>query len=100
MPKISMEQMDQIQEYVNSLPENQRASKMMEIMKQFEDEPVQCPFCLMSDGKIKTTKVYEDSKYLGVLEINPSNPGHVLLFPRRHIKSFSDFHNDRPLKNR
>jgi|SRR3989344_1930820 len=94
MPKLSKEQLAQIEEYVASLPENERQSKMSEIVKQFEDQPPQCPFCLMAEGKIKTTKIFEDNNFLAVLEINPVNAGHTLLFPKRHIKNFVNLIND------
>ena len=75
--------MQEIQEYINTLPETERESKLKEIMSQFE-QPQQCPFCLMSENKIPTTRVYEDANFMAVLEINPSNPGHTLLFPKKH----------------
>ena len=94
MTKLSKEQLTQIEEYVASLPESERQSKMNDIVKQFEDQPPQCPFCLMSEGKIKTTKIFEDNNFLAVLEINPINVGHTLLFPKRHIKNFVNLNND------
>lgn len=90
MPKLTKEQLAQIEEYVSTLPEDEREAKLNEVVKQFEEQPTQCPFCLMSEGKLKTTNVYSDSKYLAVLEINPVNPGHVLLFPKKHIKTFAE----------
>lgn len=96
MPKLTKEQLDQIQEYIQSLPEEEREPKLKEVMSQFDqpEGPPQCPFCLMSEGKIPTTKVYEDENFLGVLEINPANNGHTILFTKRHIKSFSELSTD------
>ncbi len=93
MPKLTKEQLEQIQEYIQSLPEEEREPKLKEVMSQFDQQegPPQCPFCLMSENKIPTTRVYEDENFLGVLEINPANSGHTLLFTKRHIKSFSEF---------
>jgi len=48
----------------------------------------------MAEGKIKTTKIFEDNNFLAVLEINPVNAGHTLLFPKRHIKNFVNLIND------
>ncbi|MBS3152492.1 HIT family protein [Candidatus Woesearchaeota archaeon] len=90
MPKLTKEQLEQIQEYIQSLPEEEREPKLKEIMSQFEQETPQCPFCLMSEGKIPTTKVYEDGEFLAVLEINPVNKGHTLLFTKRHIRLFAE----------
>ncbi len=91
MAKLTKEQLAQIEEYVKSLPEEEREEKLREVISEFEQESPQCPFCLMSESKIQTTKIYEDSNFLAVLEINPANPGHTLLFPKRHIKSISEF---------
>lgn len=43
-----------------------------------------CVFCNIIEGKIESRKVYEDDKFLAVLDINPANKGHVLLFPKTH----------------
>lgn len=87
MPKITKEQLSQIEEYVKTLPENEREQKMKEILSQFENP--QCPFCLMSEGKIETTKVYEDENFLAVLEIKPASPGHIILMVKKHISQIS-----------
>ncbi len=84
---ITKEQLSQIEEYVKTLPENEREQKMKEIISQFENP--QCPFCLMSEGKIETTKVYEDENFLAVLEIKPASPGHIILMVKKHISQIS-----------
>ncbi len=89
MPKITKEQLNQIQGYIKTLPEDEREEKLKEIMSQFEQEP-QCPFCLMSENKIQTTRIYEDENFMAVLEINPANKGHAILFPKRHAKSITE----------
>ena len=43
-----------------------------------------CIFCHIVSGRVATKKVYEDDKCLGILDINPANPGHVLLLPKEH----------------
>ena len=88
MAKLAKEQLEQIQEYINSLPENERESKLKEIEKELEETP-QCPYCLMTENKIKTTRVYENQNFMAVLEINPAVPGHTLLFTKKHIKNFT-----------
>ena len=89
MAKLTEQQLAQIQEYLKSLPEEERETKAKEIMSQFEEQEPQCPFCLMSEGKIKTTRLYEDENFIAVLEINPANKGHTIIFTKRHIKSYS-----------
>lgn len=44
----------------------------------------QCIFCQIIAGKVQSRKVYEDEKILAILDINPANPGHVLLLPKEH----------------
>jgi histidine triad (HIT) family protein len=43
-----------------------------------------CIFCHIVKGKVASKKVYEDDKCLAILDINPANPGHVLLLPKEH----------------
>ena len=49
-------------------------------------QPQQCPLCLIVENKIKAKKIYEDKEILAVLEINPVNPGHTLVFPKKHFE--------------
>jgi histidine triad (HIT) family protein len=43
-----------------------------------------CIFCGIASGQVPSKKVYEDEKAVAVLDINPANPGHVLLLPKNH----------------
>src|SRR3989338_7421935 len=92
MPDLSDEQMAQIKKFVETFPESEREAKLEEILSQFvadEKNPKtpQCPFCLLAEGKLKTQKVFDDDEFLAVLEINPANPGHTLLFPKKHVET-------------
>ncbi len=82
--KLSKEQLEEIQNYLQTLPEEEREEKLNEIMSKLETQAPQCPFCLMGEGKIKTTKVYDDASYCAVLEINPATEGHTILFTKKH----------------
>ena len=44
----------------------------------------QCLFCKIIRGEIPTNKVYEDEKTFAFLDINPVNPGHTLVVPKKH----------------
>lgn len=44
----------------------------------------QCIFCHIISGKVASKKVYENNVVMAVLDINPANPGHVLLLPKEH----------------
>ncbi|MFH1591266.1 MAG: HIT family protein [archaeon] len=43
-----------------------------------------CIFCHISAGRVASKKIFEDEKCLAILDINPANPGHVVLFPKEH----------------
>jgi histidine triad (HIT) family protein len=53
-----------------------------EELKQFQIQ--NCIFCHIVKGKVASKKVYEDDKCLAILDINPANPGHILLLPKEH----------------
>mgnify|MGYP006283034873 CR=1 FL=1 len=57
---------------------NMSPEELMEFQKQ------QCIFCHIIEGKVEAKKVYEDNIVLAVLDINPANPGHILLLPKEH----------------
>jgi histidine triad (HIT) family protein len=48
-------------------------------------EKENCIFCKFIKGEINPVKIYEDEKYLAILDINPMHPGHTLLIPKKHI---------------
>jgi histidine triad (HIT) family protein len=43
-----------------------------------------CIFCKIVKGDIPCAKVYEDDRFLGLLDIMPVNKGHVLVIPKEH----------------
>ena len=45
-----------------------------------------CVFCKIVTGDIPCYKVYEDNNFLAFLDIEPLNPGHVLIVPRKHYR--------------
>tara|TARA_Y100000310_G_C20396695_1_gene675431 strand:- start:18 stop:764 length:747 start_codon:yes stop_codon:yes gene_type:complete len=53
-----------------------------EELKEFQKQ--QCIFCHIAEGKMQAKKIYEDDKVIAVLDINPANPGHILLLPKEH----------------
>lgn len=44
-----------------------------------------CLFCKIIRGEIPSAKVYEDEHSFAFLDINPVNPGHTLLVPKKHF---------------
>ena len=53
-----------------------------EELKEFQKN--QCIFCQIVANKIQAKKIYEDEKVIGVLDINPANPGHTLILTKEH----------------
>jgi len=49
-----------------------------------------CLFCRIVAGEIPSTKVREDDLVLAIRDIAPQAPTHILLMPRRHIRSLDD----------
>lgn len=49
-----------------------------------------CIFCEIAAGRIPASIVYEDNMTIAFMDIQPANPGHVLVIPRRHFETLSD----------
>ncbi|MBI3026668.1 HIT domain-containing protein [Candidatus Woesearchaeota archaeon] len=71
---ISPEQIKALQEKIKQMSPEE--------LKEFQKK--QCIFCQIVAGKVQSRKVYEDEKVVGILDINPANPGHVLLLTKEH----------------
>ncbi len=53
-----------------------------------------CLFCKIADGQTETEFIYEDDKMVVFHDIKPHAPVHVLLVPKRHIRSINDLTDD------
>jgi len=49
-----------------------------------------CIFCRIVAGEIPSSKLYEDQDVLAFMDINPINPGHALVIPKKHFESLLD----------
>jgi len=49
-----------------------------------------CTFCAIASGRIQSSKVYDGSNSMAFLDINPRNPGHTLVIPKRHYETILD----------
>lgn len=49
-----------------------------------------CIFCKIIKGEIPCYKVYEDSLFLGFLDIFPLSKGNTLLIPKKHYRWVND----------
>lgn len=59
---------------------------------------MECLFCKIVKNEVPSKKVYEDSNTLAFLDINPANPGHTLVMPKKHAENIFDI-DDESLKN-
>ncbi len=59
---------------------NMSPEQLQELQKQ------NCIFCHIISGKVASKKIYEDDKVLAILDINPANPGHILLLIKEHYQ--------------
>lgn len=49
-----------------------------------------CIFCAIVAGTAPTSVVYEDDVSLGFMDIQPVNPGHLLVIPKRHAAGLAE----------
>ncbi len=50
----------------------------------------ECVFCDLVAGTAESSIAYEDETLVAFMDLNPVNPGHVLLVPRRHATFMAD----------
>jgi histidine triad (HIT) family protein len=50
-----------------------------------------CIFCKIVKGDIPSYKVHEDKDFLAFLDVNPLNPGHTLIIPKKHFQWVNDY---------
>jgi histidine triad (HIT) family protein len=50
----------------------------------------ECVFCRIISGDIPSTRIYEDDEIVAFMDINPANPGHALVVPKRHFRNLFD----------
>ena len=71
---MNSEQLKALQEKIKNMSPEE--------LKEFQKK--QCIFCQIASGKVQARKIYEDERVIGILDINPANPGHVLLLTKEH----------------
>jgi histidine triad (HIT) family protein len=53
-------------------------------------KPTTCIFCELIHGGAEVSICYEDAVSLAIMDIQPVNPGHLLVVPRDHYESLVD----------
>ena len=56
----------------------------MSVNQTMEDVKQQCIFCQICSGKAPGYKIFEDEHVVGILDVKPAVPGHILLIPKEH----------------
>ncbi|MCS7184433.1 MAG: HIT domain-containing protein [bacterium] len=51
-----------------------------------------CIFCDIVDGKINADFVIKNEKVVAFKDINPKAPHHILVIPKRHVESITEFY--------
>jgi histidine triad (HIT) family protein len=57
-------------------------------------EERECIFCNIINGKSEASVVYEDDNAIAIMDIQPVNPGHVLIIPKTHLPFINEANND------
>jgi len=47
----------------------------------------ECIFCAIVESRAPAHVVFEDGETLAFMDINPANPGHTLVIPKRHVRN-------------
>ncbi len=54
----------------------------------------QCIFCQIISGEINARKIYSDDVCVVILDINPANPGHMIILPKEHYSFMPEMPED------
>jgi histidine triad (HIT) family protein len=49
-----------------------------------------CNFCKLINRELPISIIYEDEKILGFMDIQPINPGHLLVIPKTHATNLKE----------
>ena len=59
-------------------------------MSQSTEKMVDCIFCDIVANRVEASFIYRDSRVCAIMDIQPVNPGHVLVIPNKHAAYLSD----------
>jgi len=82
--QMSEEQIKELQEKIKNMSPEE--------LKEFQKK--QCIFCQIVSEKVQSKKIYEDEHVLAILDINPANPGHILILPKEHYSIMPQIPNE------
>ncbi len=53
-----------------------------------------CIFCKILNGDIPCNKVFENDRFIAILDAFPANEGHTLVIPKKHFKDIFEIDED------
>jgi len=56
--------------------------------------PMSCIFCMIVAGEVPSERVYEDDWVLGIRDVAPQAPTHVLVLPKVHVASMLEMRDE------
>ncbi|MCW3101896.1 MAG: hypothetical protein JWO09_336 [Bacteroidetes bacterium] len=59
-----------------------------------KEEHTDCVFCSIIEGRLESSTVYEDDTVIAIMDLQPVNPGHVLVIPKTHLPYIDHAHDD------
>jgi histidine triad (HIT) family protein len=59
-----------------------------------EKEITNCVFCRIIKRELEASIVYEDEQVIAIMDLQPVNPGHVLVIPKVHIPFIDHAHDE------
>ena len=59
-----------------------------------------CVLCAIRDKhpEVKRLEIYRDQYFIAALNLFPFNPGHLVIFPSRHVEDFSELTDNEALR--
>ena len=60
------------------------------IIGKVSEDMTDCTFCRVLSGQLPSSIVYQDGRCTALLDIQPINPGHVLVIPNRHVACLAE----------
>ena len=96
---------DQISELndIIKLPRDQQQKSLQPFLAKLTPEQInflkesqqqKCLFCSIVNWETPQYRIYEDSFFIGILDINPAAKGHVVLIPKKHVKFINEVEDD------
>ncbi len=80
----------------NLFPDNLHAIGKLKYVQELKFSDIECILCeiIQESDKVEVLKIYQDELMAISLNLYPFNPGHLMIFPIRHILDFRELTNE------